>query len=441
MPSRLRFSSKSGQHLTLNELRKAYISYLIAKKMRGTFLFRLDNIHQIEENQKDIELFALEDLNWLGLIADESPLNPNPNYSPYVQNERLDIYHRYIESLLAMGKAYKKIPPKEKGNEINKIRSAIYYKMSSIGDNEINDLRIGKIAHDKLNLNDWIIVNGNGSPTAEFSAMVDDHLMNITHVVFEIDDLPNLGRYIALYQAFNWTLPAFIHLPGIRSNYANEEDILLKLQNEGYLSEAICSYLYQLDIGEETGNHFESLDEMINDFEIKKIHQNHQLFDLKTLRRINASFIKKMKTADYVSFIRTFVRNFFSETYSDDYLLKLAQVYKQQINYGLEIEEFLAPFLLDVPDFSPREQQSIQNRQSQSVIFAFKQSILNLEDDFSNLSSEICDLQIKIGISGKDFYRPIRLLLTRMEKGPELEEIIKFLGKEETIRRLSQDKD
>ena len=116
-------------------------------------------------------------------------------------------------------------------------------------------------------------------------------------------------------------------------------------------------------------------------------------------------------------------------------------VFQNQISYGREIEEFIAPFLLQDPDFTPREQQIISNSQAQSVLSSFYEALANCDDDLTNIASLLAEAQKKTGIAGKAFYQPLRLLLTRMEKGPELEEIIKFLGKAETLRRLSQDKD
>ena len=439
--TRLRFAHQDGGHLNLSQLRKAFLTYLISRKLRGSFIFRLDNVMRSEEDGMTTNLFALEDLDWLGLIADESPLNPNPGLSPYVQNERLDIYQRYIDALLAVGAAYKRVPPKEKGSPLGAFRPATYFKMRALGETKINDLRIGKVTDDKLNLNDWIIAGSNGVPSEEFAAIIDDHLMGISHVVFELTDLPNLGRYVALNRALNWQLPTFIHLSIGKINRDFDEKILTILKKNGYLPEAICSYLYRLDVDDNKADYRMNMEQIVNSFEIDKIRTEHQFFDEKVLKKINSVFIKTMKSSDYTAFMRPFIQPFISEEYSDDFLLKLALVFQNQISYGREIEEFIAPFLLQDPDFTPREQQIISNPQAQSVLSSFYERLANCDDDLTNVASLIGEAQKKTGIAGKAFYQPLRLLLTRMEKGPELEEIIKFLGKAETLRRLSQDKD
>lgn len=441
MIARLRFSSRDGSHLNFSELRKAFIIYLLTKKMHGTYIFRLDNAQQREENSNNINSYAFEDLNWLGLIADESPLNPNPALSPYVQSERHDIYQRYVNKLLAMQMAYKKIPPKQMGASLSEIHPATYFRMSSFDDVAIADLRLGKIAHEKFNMHDWMIMASDGQFTSEFAAMIDDHLMNITHVVCELDNLPNLGRFVSLYRALNWSIPAFLHLTNLKFENGSEEINVLRLRDDGYLPEAICNYLYNLDIIDAPSDLIVSLEYLIKGFDIKKMKNGHQLFDIKVLRKINSAYIKQMNTANYATFIRPFINPFINDIYSDDDLLKLAAVFKTQISYGREIEHYLRPFLLKVPDFTPREQQMINNTQSQFVISSFKEAILGHDFISSNFSELIYLVQMKIGIAGKDFYQPLRLLLTRMERGPELEEIIKFLGKEETLKRLNQDND
>lgn len=436
VPVRVIFSSSDGTHLNLNDLRRSFIAYMLAKKYHGSYIFRLDNIQQKGEKNSNLKLYAYEDLVWLGLNADESPLNPNPIFSPYVQSERLDIYQRYIDKLLAMQVAYKKIPPREKGASLTETRAAIYFRMGSLGDSAITDLRLEKIPLEKMDTRDWVIVNGSGQPTVEFAAMVDDHLMIITHIISESDNLSNFGRYIALYRALNWPIPAFLHLPNIKWEGESEEKLVYKLREEGYVPEAICQYLYHLDFGEKGTNKVCDLDDLVKEFDIIKMKAGHQRFDIRALRKINSAHIKQMTNLSYTAFIRPFVKTLASDLYSDDYLFKLANIYKTQISYGREILDYLGPFLLKNPDFTPREQQLINN--AQFAISSFKEALSEFDLDVTNFSELIASVQKKTGIAGASLYQPLRLVITHMDRGPELEEIIKFLGKEETLSRLNQ---
>lgn len=441
MSSRVRFSSQDGQHLDFLELRKAFLCFLVAKKTRGQLIFRVDNVMDKRPLLLNQPITALDNLSWLGLIPDESPLNPNLNFAPYVQNERLDIYQRYAATLLSLGKAYKKMAAVDNPVFNSELRPVLYFKMSGFSDG-FTDLLMGKVPGKRLNSNDWMIINASGFPTRDFAAIIDDHLMNITHIVFEEKQLPNASKYLSLCNALNWTIPDFIHLPDVKIGDENKNSQFVShLQEEGYLPEAICSYLYELDVHEYEKGNFETISEIINDFEIKKILANKKVFSLETLRKINGALIKKTSDIAYATFIRPFVSPFINETYSDEYLLKLAVLYQTQISYGSELKEYLVPFLLEKPSFSPIELQIINSPTSKLAIETLKTKLQAVDASIDDIKNIIVNTQLLSGVSGKAFYLPLRLLLTRSTQGAEIDEIIKFLGKEEVLRRLSQDKD
>lgn len=439
MSSRIRFSTKDARHLSLVDLRRAFVSWLISRKLRGTLLFRIDNVMDKEPIAPNGKIAALSDLTWLGIGPDESFFNPDPTYAPYVQNERGDIYRRYIDTLLSLGVAYRKIPPKEKGTTIADLRSAIYLKAAN--NVEFVDLLLGKISPEKFHLGDWIIVHQNGLPSVEFATIIDDHLMNITHVVSEERLLMNAIKCHSLCHYLHWSTPTFIHLPDIKETTDEKSHRLTSLlRTEGFLPEAVSSYLYNLEVRGHEQGHLEKIDDMVADFEIRKIHQEKRVFDLTTLGKINAAFIKKTTDAEYAAFIRPFVQSFIGDHYGDEYLLKLATLYKKQITYGAQLRDYFVPFLAEKSDFSPVELSLINAPESRIVIKALKEEV-EKKEFFGTVVDNLNAIQKKTGINGKAFYLPIRLLLTRLSHGAEIDETINFLGKEEVLRRLSQDKD
>ncbi|MFA5421717.1 MAG: glutamate--tRNA ligase family protein [Bacilli bacterium] len=442
MTARICFSTREGAHLGLNETRLAFISYLLAKKLRGTFIYRLGDAHQKELEESRKRLSSLEDLQWLNLSPDESPLNPRPKYAPYAQCERIDIYRRYIESLLAMGAAYERASPKEKGSSLNGARPAIYLKMTGIEEGAVSDLRQGRISSNKLNFNDWLIVDSSGQPSYDFAAMIDDHLMDISHLIFDANQVPNWNRYVILYRYFHWHLPLFLSLPPLKIEREDTSSHFVEeLHDKGYLSEAVCNYLFALDIEEISSDHPNKIEAMIADFDVKKIHNNHRLFDIKTLRRINSLLIKKTTDTEYAAFVRPFIQRFVSEKYNDDYLLRLAVLFKQQITHGLELWDFFTPFLEDAPNLSPSELQLLNLSASKTVVGELADAIGEFDGEITDVDLLLDNLQHRLQITGRDFYLPVRLLLTRMSHGAELGEIIRFLGKDEVLLRLRQDKD
>ncbi|MDD3206917.1 MAG: glutamate--tRNA ligase family protein [Bacilli bacterium] len=442
MSARIRFSSKEGKHLNLFEVRRAFISYLVIKKMRGLFVFRIDNVNCKENKNLTNKIEALSDLNWLGLIPDESNLNPDPRYAPYMQNERLDIYQRYIDALIKMGVTYKKAL--SHGNELSKraMQPALYLTANNFSDDYILDLKQEKVLLNKQNVSEFVIVNPNGLPSDDFAEIIDDYLMGITHVIIDKNRIDSIACYLAVYRYFNWKIPSFLVLPFQKSNKEiGDYDFLHSLQNEGYLPDAICHYLYELDVDCPCDKKHSKIKELIEDFHIDKLHDNHRLFDIEALRRVNAQHIKKTTPTEFLAFIRPFINGYVNEEHNDDYLLKLATIHKSQITFGNQIKEFLSPFLLEKPSFSPSEMQLINSPQSIAVISSMYSLILEKESAIDNILQEMSALQSSLGVRGKDFYMPLRLLLSRTKHGPELDSIIKFLGKDEVLKRLCQYKD
>ena len=442
MSARIRFSSKEGKHLNLFEVRRAFISYLVIKKMRGSFVFRVDNINQKESNNLTNVIEAVSDLNWLGLIPDESNFNPDPRYAPYMQNERLDIYQRYIDTLINMGVTYKNALSHR--DELSKriMRPALYLKANNFLDDFILDLKQEKVLLNKQNPSEFAIANSNGLPSNDFAEIIDDYLMGITHVIIDKNQVDTINRYLSVYRYFNWKIPSFLILSFQKSNRENSDDeFLYSLQNEGYLPDAVCHYLYELDVDCASDKDRSKIRELIDDFHIDKLHDNHRLFDIEALRRVNAQHIRKTTPTEFLAFIRPYINNYVNEEHNDGYLLKLATIHKSQISFGSQIKEFLSPFLLEKPSFSPSEMQLINSPQSLAVISSMHNLILQKDDALDSILQEMSALQSSLGIHGRDFYMPLRLLLSRTKHGPELDSIIKFLGKDEVLKRLSQYKD
>lgn len=439
MPIRIRFSTKDGRHLSLSDVRKAFISLLISRKNRGLFLYRVDNVTDKKLFAPNGKNAALTDLQWLGFSPDESPLNPDVTYAPYVQNERLDIYRRYVDTLLGLGVAYQKVPPKEKGALVGEARPAIYLKATN--DEGFVDLLLGKVSPEKHRLADWIIVHPNGVPTGEFATIIDDHLMNVTHVVSEEKALMSAIKCHSLCQHLNWSAPTFIHLPDMKEGIDESSRRLAStLRENGYLSDAVASYLYNLEVRGYEKGHVNNLDEILADFEIKKIHHDKRVFDFALLDKINASFIKQTTDAEYSAFIRPFFAPFINEKRNDDYMLKLANLYKKQIYYGAQLCDYLTPFLADKYEFSPVELSLINAPEARIIIRQVIDAVK--EEGFFDCPNDYLNaIQKQTGITGKAFYLPLRLLLTRLSHGAEIDEVFKFLGQEEVLRRLCQDKD
>ncbi|MFA5481387.1 MAG: glutamate--tRNA ligase family protein, partial [Bacilli bacterium] len=360
MTARLCYSIASKHELDLSETRKALITFLFAKKMRGTFLVRIDDSENQDPNLHRYQ-GVYDDLAWLNLAADESPINPNPLYAPYLQSEKLSVYQRYLDVLEKMGVTYQKVPPRAAKTSDFDIRPAVYLRVKDAHQTSFSDLILGKIAISRLNFNDWMIVRSDGLPTFEFASMIDDHIMNISHVIRDVDQLPNMGHYLILFSYLNWPLPSFAHLPSLRrfKNSQSDGDMVFSkiatLREDGYLPEAICNYFYDLDFVEDAKLEIKLFSDLANSFDLRKIFLGKLVFDFESLRHLNALYIKELSASEFRSFITPFIKNLVNDVLGEDYLIELATLFKKQISHGREILDYCLPFIDEQPLFTPSQ--------------------------------------------------------------------------------------
>jgi len=278
--------------------------------------------------------------------------------------------------------------------------------------------------------------------------MIDDHIMNISHVIRDVDQLPNMGHYLILFSYLNWPLPSFAHLPSLRrfKNSQSDGDMVFSkiatLREDGYLPEAICNYFYDLDFVEDAKLEIKLFSDLANSFDLRKIFLGKLVFDFESLRHLNALYIKELSASEFRSFITPFIKNLVNDVLGEDYLIELATLFKKQISHGREILDYCLPFIDEQPLFTPSQIQFLNTPNSQRVIAEFKKRITMHESEgLAHISEMLNELQEQLNIKGKDFYMPLRLLLSHLSHGPEIEEIIRFLGKEGVLRRLNHDND
>src|SRR5512137_1843526 len=277
MKVRTRFAPSPTGYMHVGNLRTALYAYLWAKKNKGTFILRIEDTDQERIVEGSVELIY-RTLEETGLIHDEGP-DKGGNYGPYIQHERKPIYKKYAEELIEKGVAYycfcdkerleelrtslqlRKLPFRYDGrckkltkDEVREklaagIPHVVRQNIPTLGATAFSDEVYGTITVDNSTLDDQVLLKSDGLPTYNFANVVDDHLMAITHVVRGVDYLPSTPKYNLLYQAFDWEVPEYIHVPLIvkesgkklskRAGDASFQDLLAR----GYLPEAIVNYI------------------------------------------------------------------------------------------------------------------------------------------------------------------------------------------------------
>ena len=474
MKTRTRFAPSPTGYMHIGNLRTAIFEYLVAKSNNGDFILRIEDTDQNRKVEGAID-FIYNTLNLCGFTIDEGPNNEG-SVGPYIQSERIDIYKEYAQKLVEMGKAYycfcsegrlnelrdianlNKVPFKYDGHCRNLSREealkrinrgekyVIRQAMPTSGETVIDDLVYGKVVIDNSVLEDQILLKSDGFPTYNFANVIDDHLMNITHVVRGKEYLDQTAKYNLLYEAFGWEKPVYIHVAmvlgedGTKLSKRNGDASFMDLYNDGYLPEAIVNYLVFLGWSPNNNREIFSMDELIKEFDPKRISKSSSQYDVKKLNWMNAKYIKNLSDEDYYKLVIPYLKDFYDVSdKSEDWLKHLVRIYKNHISFGKEIVSEVELFFKKDLDLDDECLSFLDDPDARKVIDCFKEKIANLKDwSVSSINDCINLVKEETGIKGKMLYMPIRIKVSYQMHGPELGDTIFLLGKEEVLKRLDR---
>ena len=471
---RVRYAPSPTGYLHIGGARSALFNYLYAKKYDGDFVFRIEDT-DVERNIKGAEDSQLHDLIWLGIIPDESYEKPNPKYGPYRQMEKLDIYHRYIDELIKKGYAYECYDSEEElaimkeeqlaegiksfkysyhtttPEEIDKFKKegrkpTVRLKMEKNVDFSFCDLVRGKVSFSSDDFGDFVIMKSNGIPTYNFAVVIDDHLMEITHVLRGEEHLSNTPKQLQIYKYFNWEPPIFGHMTIIVNQNGkklskrdhNILQFISEYRDKGYLPEAIFNFLLLLGRTSENNQEIFSKDEAIKAFDPSRLSSSPSMFDNKRLLFMNSYYIKHLDDEKYLSFIKPFISKIsFPDNLKNKNKDSIALIFKQEISCGEEIISLINNVLYPAYELNNEEKEILNKDSSKIVISSFTKKIEDLDViDEENVKKSFKDVQIENEIKGKDLYMPIRIKITGTTHGIEMYNIIDILGKDEVLKRL-----
>lgn len=474
MKTRTRFAPSPTGYMHIGNLRTAIFEYLVAKSNNGDFILRIEDTDQNRKVEGAID-FIYNTLNLCGFTIDEGPNNEG-SVGPYIQSERIDIYKEYAQKLVEMGKAYYCFCSEERLNELRDIANlnkvpfkydgycrnlsreealerinrgekyVIRQAMPTSGETVIDDLVYGKVVIDNSVLEDQILLKSDGFPTYNFANVIDDHLMNITHVVRGKEYLDQTAKYNLLYEAFGWEKPVYIHVAmvlgedGTKLSKRNGDASFMDLYNDGYLPEAIVNYLVFLGWSPNNNREIFSMDELIKEFDPKRISKSSSQYDVKKLNWMNAKYIKNLSDEDYYKLVIPYLKDFYDVSdKSEDWLKHLVRIYKNHISFGKEIVSEVELFFKKDLDLDDECLSFLDDPDARKVIDCFKEKIANLKDwSVSSINDCINLVKEETGIKGKMLYMPIRIKVSYQMHGPELGDTIFLLGKEEVLKRLDR---
>ena len=470
---RTRFAPSPTGLMHVGNLRTALYEYLIARSSGGTFILRIEDTDQERLVDGAVEVIY-RTLRQVGLQHDEGP-DIGGQYGPYVQSERRHLYRPYAEQLVAQGKAYPCFCSKERLDalkmadestgghsgydghcrtlpraEVDRLIAAgtphvIRQKMPLEGSTTFVDAVYGSITVENTELEDQVLLKSDGFPTYNFANVVDDHLMEITHVVRGSEYLSSTPKYNVLYEAFGWEIPTYVHLPlivgkdGRKLSKRHGATSFEGLLAEGYLTEAIINYIALLGWSPGDTRELFSLDDLCQAFSVSGISKSPSVFDYDKLDWFNAEYLRAMAAADFYNRIRPELERIFAGMDRDLSLLaELLQPRLTRLNQIEDMVHFLAgrqPYSLDL-FFNKKNKTSPE--QARDLLPGLAGELAALPDWTREavhdcLMASAVRQQLKTG----QVMWPIRIALSGQEVTPGgAIEIAIILGRDESLARL-----
>lgn len=476
---RVRFAPSPTGHLHIGGARSALFSYLFARQNKGSFIIRFEDTDQVR-NVDDAEERLLKDLSWLGIDWDES-VDIGGNYGPYRCTDRLDIYKKYMEQLLDDGKAYycfctSKELEEERQQQINNNETAKYsgkckhltneQKQEYMADGRkpnirfavdqnkiinVNDLIRGNVEFDSFGIGDFIIMRPNGLPTYNFAVTIDDHLMEISHVIRGEEHLTNTPRQLMIYDAFSWEAPQFAHVSLIlnqdRQKMSKRDESIIQFVDQykklGFLPEAIMNFLALSGWSPDGEKEILSKEELINKFSFARVNKSPAIFNVEKLYWMNNHYIKEAKIERIIELCLPYLKEagYISNDLNQEELEwaeKLIDLYKEQLNYGQEIVDLTEMFFIETIVYDEDGIVILKEEYTKIVLESFYQELNKLSDFTSeNIQRTLKTVQEATGYKGKKLFMPIRIATTGVSHGRDLPDTLYLLGKEKIFIRLN----
>ena len=475
MKIRTRFAPSPTGRMHVGNLRTALYAYLIAKHEGGDFLLRIEDTDQERFVEGALDLIY-KTMAETGLVHDEGP-DKDGGYGPYVQSERMKtgMYLDYAKQLVEKGEAYYCFCTKERLQKLHeeaeengadvakydkhclslskeeveeKLAAGVPYVIRqnnpTEGETTFEDVIYGTISAPNEELDDMILIKSDGYPTYNFANVIDDHLMEITHVVRGNEYLSSAPKYNRLYQAFGWDVPVYVHCPTItdenhkklskRHGASSFEDLM----DLGFVPEAVVNYVALLGWSPSDDREIFSLEELVEAFDYKRINKSPAVFDMVKLRWMNGEYIKKMEDEKYYEYALPQIRKVITK---DLDLKKIADLVKSRIEVFPDIDEKI-DFFQELPEYDiAMYTHKKMKTNSENSLEVLKELLPRYEalDEYTipALEKGAMDYGAENGCKNGQALWPLRTAVSGKQMTPGgAYEIMEILGKDESLARI-----
>lgn len=470
---RTRFAPSPTGRMHVGNLRTALYTYLIAKHEGGDFVLRIEDTDQ-ERYFEEAEQIIYRTLEKTGLVHDEGP-DKDGGYGPYVQSERFatGMYMKYAKELIDKGEAYycfcdkcrleslrRKIGDKEiiaydkhclhlskEEVEANLAAGKPYVIRANVpmeGETTFHDEIYGDISQPNAELDDMILIKSDGYPTYNFANVIDDHLMNITHVVRGNEYLSSAPKYTRLYHAFGWQEPKYIHCPLItnekhqklskRSGHSSYEDLI----EQGFVSEAVVNFVALLGWSPTEDREIYSLEELVKVFDYHHISKSPAVFDMVKLKWMNGEYIKAMDNDKYYEYALPVIDEVITKDLDKK---KIADLVKTRIEVFPDIKEKI-DFFQELPEYDTAMYTHKKMKTNSENSLEVLKDMLPILEQIDEFTPENIEHACKEYIAAKEIKNgrclwPLRTAVSGKQMTPGgAYEIMEILGKEESLARI-----
>ncbi len=473
MSVRVRFAPSPTGYLHVGGLRTALYNFFFARHHNGSFILRIEDTDRTRYVENSVENL-IKSLTWAGITFDEGP-HVGGNFGPYVQSQRLEIYRKYAFELVENGFAYYAFDTPEeleearskatshdfkyerhkmknqftlgldKSLELINLGTPFVIRLKVPENREIsfNDIIRGNIKVHSKDIDDQVLLKSDGFPTYHLANVVDDHLMQISHIIRGEEWLASVPKHILLYEAFGWEIPKLAHLPLLLNEQRKklskrDGDVAVEdYIRRGYFPDAFVNFIALLGWNPSADREIFSVAELIEKFNLEKVNKDGAVFNVVKLDAINAKYLQTKPIDELVAFFKLWLEERGLNKFTDEYLGKVIALFKERVKVLPQLIDF-APYMFEKP--SHYDEDYLNKHLKDDTLSHIK----NLLEEFKKLGSfdsntlhnVVNDYLQKYSLKLKDIVHTLRVAVTGLSYGAGMFETMEVLGQSEVIERL-----
>ena len=467
-PVRVRFAPSPTGYPHVGNIRTALFNWLFARHSQGTFILRIEDTDQARKVEGAVDII-IDSLRWLGIDIDEGPI---------LQSDRLEIYRKYAEQLVNEGKAYccfcsserlesmrqeqmaRKLPPgydrrcrelteeQLKAARVAGTEPVIRFRSPLEGQTRVTDLIRGEVTFDNSTLDDFVLLKSDGYPTYHLASIIDDHLMNISHVMRAEEWLSSAPRHLLLYRAFGWQPPQFAHLPMIlgpdksKLSKRHGATAINEYRDKGYLPEAMINFLTLLGWSLDDKTEIMGMDEIIKNFSIERVSKTAAVFNIDKLDWMNGVYIRNLTSDEFavrcLPFVERDLPAGISRPVDQGYLKQIAPLVQERARTLGEVAPLVDFFFVDKLEY---EAALLQGKLEKPQAVSILQKSIEALGKTAEWKTEPMELAVRplaeeMGLKAGPFFGVLRVAVTGRTASPPLFQTMEVLGRERCMNRL-----